>query len=128
MPLVTVTLRKPKAAAFKDAVLSAVHRALVASGVPEADRFQRVLELGEDDFRYDSRYPDIDGPPRGVDFVLVEILFSVGRSVKVKRKILGDLVAALSRDPGVSPDHVMVVFKETQWENWSFAGGRQIHA
>ena len=49
----------PKSAAFKHAVLDGVHRALVASGVPEADRFQRVLELAADDFRFDPRYPDL---------------------------------------------------------------------
>ena len=127
MPLVTLTVRKPKTAAFKDAVLSAVHGALVASGVPETDRFHRVLELDAADFRYDDKYPDLTSP-RDNDFVLVEILLSVGRSVKVKRKILADLLAALKRDPGLNPENVFVVFKETQWESWSFGGGRQIHA
>ena len=126
MPLVTVTLRKPKTPAFKKAVLAAVHSALVASGVPEKDRFHRVLELDAGDFQYDERYPDL-ASPRDDDFILVEILFSVGRSVKVKKKILADLMAALSRDPGANPENVLVVFKETQWENWSFGGGRQIH-
>jgi phenylpyruvate tautomerase PptA (4-oxalocrotonate tautomerase family) len=59
--------------------------------------------------------------------VLVQILLSVGRSVKVKRKILADLVAGLQRDLGIDPEDVMVVFQETQWENWSFAGGRMLH-
>ena len=126
MPLVTVTIRESKTAAWKDAVLSAVHRALVGSGVPEDDLFQRVLELGDEDFRYHPRYPDA-GMPRTRDFLLVEILWSVGRSVKVKRKLLAELVAGLRRDPGIDPEGVMVVFQETQWENWSFAGGRQIH-
>jgi phenylpyruvate tautomerase PptA (4-oxalocrotonate tautomerase family) len=126
MPLVTLTVRKPKSAAFKSAVLSAVHAALVASGVPEKDRFQRVLELDADDFRYDGEYPDL-ASPRTEDFVLIEILLSVGRSVKVKRKILADIMAGLSRDPRLDPEHVMVCFKETQWENWAFGGGRQIH-
>jgi phenylpyruvate tautomerase PptA (4-oxalocrotonate tautomerase family) len=127
MPLVTVTLRKGKSTEFKSAVLSAVHRALVASGVPEADRFQRVLELGPDDFRFDPAYPDVS-VPRTDDFVLVEVLLSVGRSVKVKRKILSDIVGSMATAPGLHPDNVMVVFKETQWENWAFAGGRIIHA
>ena len=127
MPLITVTVRKPKTAAFKAAVLAAVHSALVASGVPETDRFHRVLELDGADFRYDPAYPDLK-KPRDADFTLIEILLSVGRSVKVKRKILADLVAALAKDPGLDPDNVMVVFKETQGENWAFAGGRQIHA
>jgi phenylpyruvate tautomerase PptA (4-oxalocrotonate tautomerase family) len=127
MPLVTLTVRKPKPAQFKTTVLGAVHNALVASGVPETDRFHRVLELDADNFRYDPSYPDA-ASPRGDDFVLIEILLSVGRSVKVKRKILSDLIEALKKDPGLDPEHVFVVFKETQWENWSFAGGRQIHA
>ena len=50
MPLVTVTLRKGKSNEFKQAVLAAVHGALVASGVPEKDRFHRVLELGRTTF------------------------------------------------------------------------------
>ena len=127
MPLVTVTLRKGKSTDFKSAVLGAVHRALVASGVPEADRFQRVIELGPDDFRFDPTYPDVS-VPRTDDFVLIEVLLSVGRSVKVKRKILSDIIGILATAPGLNPDNVMVVFKETQWENWAFAGGRIIHA
>jgi phenylpyruvate tautomerase PptA (4-oxalocrotonate tautomerase family) len=127
MPLVTVTLRKGKSTDFKSAVLGAVHRALVASGVPEADRFQRILELGPDDFRFDPTYPDVS-VPRTDDFVLIEVLLSVGRSVKVKRKILSDIMGNLATAPGLNPDNVMVVFKETQWENWAFAGGRIIHA
>ena len=126
MPLVTLTVRKPKTPAFKSAVLGAVHAALVASGVPEKDRFQRVLELDADDFRYDGEYPD----PR----------FAADRGFRVDRD------PALSRpqcegeaqDPrgyhgrrvagsALNPEHVMVCFKETQWENWAFGGGRQIH-
>jgi len=127
MPLVTITVRPGKPAAWKHQILAGVHRALVASGVPEADRFQRVLELSETDFRYDGSYPDA-ASPRSADFVLVEILWSVGRSVKVKKQVLRDIVAALREAPGLDPEHVMIVFKETQWENWAFAGGRLIHA
>ena len=37
MPLVTLTVYKPKPAAFKSKVLDAVHAALVALGVPVTD-------------------------------------------------------------------------------------------
>ena len=127
MPLITLTIRKPKTPAFKSAVLAAVHQALVASGVPETDLFHRVLALDAEDFRFHATYPDLTSP-RDDNFVLIEILLSVGRSVKVKREILADLTAGLARDPGLNAEGVMVVFKETQWENWSFGGGRQIHA
>lgn len=126
MPLVTLTVRKGKSGEFKSAVLKAVHGALIASGVPEKDRFQRVLELSSDDFRFDPEYPDLS-VHRTDDFVLIEILLSVGRSVKVKKKILADILGGLSKEPGLNPDNVMVCFKETLWENWSFGGGRLIH-
>ena len=127
MPLVTVTVRKPKVVEFTSAVLAAVHQGLIDAGVPESDRFQRVIQLSADDFRYDARYPDL-ASARGDDFVLIEILWSVGRSVKVKRKLLAQVVEQISRDPGVDPEQVMIVFKETAWENWSFGGGRLLHA
>ncbi len=127
MPLVTVTVKGARAPVFKSAILDAVHRSLIAAGVPEADRFQRVLELNPENFRYDARYPDV-GSARGDDFVLIEILWSVGRSVKIKRKLVADVVAALARDPGLDPEQVMIVLAETAWENWAFAGGRLLHA
>jgi hypothetical protein len=125
MPLVTLTVRKPKSAAFKTIVLDAIHAALISSGVPAADRFQRVIELDADDFRFDSTYPDAR-TVRNDDFVLIEILWSVGRSVKVKKKLLEELAAGLTRS-GFDIENVMICFKETSWENWSFAGGRLIH-
>jgi len=127
MPLVTVTVVRPKTPAFKTAVLKGVHEALVASGVPPTDRFQRVLEQDPADFAYDARYPDLT-VDRGSEFVLIEILWSVGRSVKIKRKVVDDIIRAIARDPGVDPERVMIVFKETAWENWAFGGGRLIHA
>ena len=126
MPLVTLTVRQGKDTAFKSAVLEGVHRALVASGVPDTDRFHRVLELSADDFRFDPSYPDLTRP-RTDDFVLIEVLLSAGRSVKIKRKIAADLIAALREAPGLDPENVMLVFKETTWENWSFGGGRFLH-
>src|ERR1700719_2962632 len=107
MPLITITVRKPKAVPFTSAVLAAVHQGLIGAGVPETDRFQRVLALGEDEFRYDSRYPDL-ASARGDDFVLIEILWSVGRNVKVKRKLVADVVAQIARAPGVHPAHVLL--------------------
>jgi len=125
MPLITVTVRKPKSREFKAGVLDAVHAALVSSGVPPADKFQRVIELDAEDFRFDPTYPDLK-TERTADFVLIEILWSVGRSVKVKKKLLDELMGNLSRS-GLNPENVMVCFKETTWENWSFGGGRLIH-
>ena len=125
MPIVTVTVRKPKTAAFKSAILDAVHAALVGAGVNANDRFHRVLELGNDDFRFDPTFPDLQSP-RDDCFVLIEILLGVGRSVKVKRKIVSDAVERLTRS-GINPEQVMIVFQDVAWENWSPGGGRIPH-
>ena len=127
MPLITLTVVKPKSHEFKSGVLAAVHGALIASGVPETDRFQRVLELKAEDFRFDRRYPDLS-QDRDQDFVLIEILLSEGRSVKVKKKIVADILAGLTAAPlHLNAENVMICFKETRWENWVFGGGRFIH-
>lgn len=126
MPLVTLTLREARTADFKTALLDAIHGALVQSGVPVADRFQRVLTLAPEDARIDPVYPDL-ARPRTSGSQLIEILWSVGRSVKVKRALLADLMARLGA-LGIDAEEVMVVMIETAWENWSFGGGRQIHA
>lgn len=125
MPFVTITVRKPKTLEFKSNVLQAIHQALIGIGAPPTDRFHRVLELSEEDFQFDLCYPDVQGC-RDNDFILIEILWAVGRSVKIKKSFLNDLMSKLQLVE-VNPENVMVIFKETGWENWSFAGGRQIH-
>lgn len=126
MPLVTLTLLEPQTPAFKTAVLDAIHDALVQSGVPQADRFQRVITLAPEDARIDPTFPDL-ARPRASGSLLIEILWSVGRSVRVKRALLADLMARLAA-LGIDTEQVMVVLHETAWENWSFGGGRQMHA
>jgi phenylpyruvate tautomerase PptA (4-oxalocrotonate tautomerase family) len=126
MPFVTITVRKPKTSTFKNIVLDAVAAALVGAGASPNDRFHRVIELDPDDFRFDPTFPDL-ARPRTDDFVLVEVLLAVGRSVKVKKKIVGDIIEALS-SKGLDGEHVMIVFQDVPWENWSPAGGRIPHA
>ncbi|MBI3731239.1 MAG: tautomerase family protein [Burkholderiales bacterium] len=125
MPLVTITVCKPKSLLFKETVLNAVHAALIEAGVPEKDKFQRILELDPENFRFDTHYPDLH-KDRNQDFVLIEILWSVGRSVQVKKKLLDTLMKRLC-DKSMNPENIMVCFRETAWENWSFAGGRLLH-
>ena len=126
MPIVTITVRKPKSETFKSGILDAVHAALVSIGANPNDRFHRVLELDAVDFRFDLSFPDVR-TRRTDDFVLVEILLGAGRSVKVKKQILAGIVEKLSAG-GFDPENLMVVFQDVPWENWSPAGGRVPHA
>lgn len=126
MPLVTLTVRDTTPPAWRRQILDAVHTALVEVGVPPTDRFQRVLALDADSLVVDPAYPDVNGR-RGERFALVEVLWSAGRSVKVKRQMLQALAAALAQ-ADTDAEQVMLVFKETTWENWAFAGTRLLHA
>lgn len=126
MPIVTVTVRKPKSNDFKSGVLAAIQTALVESGVSPHDRFHRVIELDEQDFQFDATFPDVR-TSRTADFLLVEIVLGVGRTVKVKREILAGIVRGLSSQ-GFDPENVMVVFRDVPWENFSPAGGRILDA
>lgn len=125
MPIVTLTLRNPKTTALKTMVLDAVQAALVGVGVDPRDRFHRVIELGDDDFRYDAAFPDVR-TRRTDDFVLVEVLLGAGRSVKVKKQVLAAIVERLAAQ-GFDPENLMVCFQDVPWENWSPAGGRMPH-
>lgn len=125
MPLITVTVRKPKTTAFKDGLFDAVQAALAATGMPANDEFQRVLELDAEDFHFDTGYPDLSAT-RNDDFALIELLWAAGRSAQVKKQFLDDLMRRLGAS-GYEPENVMVCFKETTRENWSFAGGRVVH-
>ena len=126
MPIVTITVRRPKAVEFKADILRAVHQALVSVGVNPQDRFQRVIELDEHDFQYDAAFPDVR-TSRTSDFVLVEILLGIGRSVKVKKQLVAGIVDGLSAT-GFDPENLMVCLQDVAWENWSPAGGRFPHA
>jgi len=129
MPLVTLTVSDRMPASQRHALLDAVHDALVSVGVPQADRFQRVLALPPESFVFDGHYPAAEGSVARRDerFAIVELLWSVGRSLKIKRQFLDHLKEA-QQARGLDPEQLMLVFKETAWENWSFAGARLLHA
>jgi phenylpyruvate tautomerase PptA (4-oxalocrotonate tautomerase family) len=126
MPLVTLTVDKDESQQAIDGLLDGVHAALVAMGVPEKDRFQRVLRLDADCVRVDPTYPDLKRA-RSSRFVLIEVTLSVGRQIKLKRQFAQAVVRS-AEALGLSGEDVMILFKEVAWENWSFAGGRFVYA
>ena len=119
MPLATIYLCKPKPAALKFKGLYAALAALVASGVPQTDKFQRVIELAPEDFRFDPSYSDLQSS-RDQNFVLLELLWSLCTSAKAQRKLLTESC--------LNPENGVVSFKGTNWVNWTFGGGRAIRA
>ncbi|MBK1894368.1 tautomerase family protein [Chryseobacterium paridis] len=125
MPLITITSLKGRSKEEKQKIGEAIHEAIVESGVPPEDRFQRFLDLDPENLLYDRYYPNLE-KGRSENFIIIEILLSVGRSVKVKRKILESLITKL-KEQSFDPEDVFVSFQETAWENWSFASGEILH-
>ena len=127
MPLVTITQREGVAPQEQRVVGDIVHDALQQAGVPAADRFQRYLTLGAGQLSIDPTYPNLT-EPRSDRTVLIEILWSVGRNVKIKRQVTQFIAKELARRTGIAPRDVFIVFMETAWENWSFAAGELLNA
>jgi phenylpyruvate tautomerase PptA (4-oxalocrotonate tautomerase family) len=125
MPLVTVTLRKPKCREFKTHLLDSFYASLLEAGFHEQDRFYRILELETENFGYDPNFPDV-ATRRDDNFVMIEVLLGVGNSVRIKKQIVNGTVSRLSKH-GFDPENVMIVFQDVSWENWSPAGGRVPH-
>ncbi|MDB5848306.1 MAG: hypothetical protein JWP29_2058 [Rhodoferax sp.] len=126
MPIITVTAMGEKSKSFKDAVFDAIQDALAEVGVPKTNKFHRFLELAPEDFRFDATFPDARRA-RDADFILIEIVWSTGRTVPMKKKVLEKLASSLQAS-GLEPENAMVYFQETAWENWACAAGRLTHA
>ena len=126
MPIVTITVQGKKSSEFKERAFNAVHGALVEIGVNPKDRFLRLLELEASSFQFDPTFPDA-ASPRSEDFMLIEILLGVGRSVKVKRQLVQSMALRLG-EAHFDPEDGMVCLQDVAWENWAPAGGRMPHA
>jgi phenylpyruvate tautomerase PptA (4-oxalocrotonate tautomerase family) len=122
MPLVRISLRSGKPAAYRLAVADGIHRAMVDSlAVPEHDRFQIISEHAPDGLVYDPSYLGI---ARDDDVVLVQITLSAGRKPTQKREFMARAAALLAEKPGLAPRNLFINLVEVAWENWSFGEGK----
>jgi phenylpyruvate tautomerase PptA (4-oxalocrotonate tautomerase family) len=126
MPLVRISLREGKDAAYRRAVADSVHDAMVATiGIPAADRFQVVTEHGADGLIYDPGYLGIK---RSDDVVFVQITMSTGRTVEIKKALYGRIAENLAKNAGLRKEDVFVNLVEVVKENWSFGNGEAQYA
>ena len=81
MPLVRISLREGKPAAYRKAVGDAVHQAMVeAINVPPLDRFQVITEHKPDGLIYDAEYLGIR---RTDEVVFIQITLNAGRTLEL---------------------------------------------
>ena len=111
MPLVRIEMIKGKSAEYKKQVLECVHAGLEeALGIPDWDRFQRIVEIPREDFE--------TAPGKSDDFMIIELTLFPGRTKEQKGKAFEIITSKLSEKP---PD-VFIVINEPPLENWGMAG------
>jgi 4-oxalocrotonate tautomerase len=121
MPLVRISLAPGRGPDDRRAIADGVHRALVeTAGVPAADRFQIVEEVPGPDLHFS---PDYLGIARTEGVVFVQVFFSVGRSVEVKKALYTKMAENLAASPGLRKEDLVINLVEVAKENWSFGNG-----
>jgi len=117
MPLVKIEILKGKSIEYKKAILNGVHQALVeALMIPEHDRFQRIYELGKDDFEV---------PPDRTDrATIIEIKMFPGRSLEAKKNLYQCIIRNLKNYPGIDGYDVVIILLEPPLTNWGMRGGQ----
>ena len=115
MPLVKVSLLKGKSKEEKEALLNAIHAALIeAFKIPENDRSQRIFEFEPENFEI----------PEGKtsNYTLIEMDVFPGRSIEAKRKLYQTIVQNLQRH-NIQASDVLIVLNEPQLDNWGVREG-----
>lgn len=121
MPLVRISLREGKSAAYRKEIGDAVHQAMVeAINVPPLDRFQVITEHKPDGLIYDAEYLGIR---RTDEVVFIQITLNAGRTLELKKALYARIVEKLKQNPGVRPEDVFINLTEVPKENWSFGNG-----
>ena len=118
MPTVLIETRLPRPPADEEAIIDAVHAALVeAFRIPETDRELRLVQHAPHRMTCppDRAQPEL--------FTIITIDAFAGRSLEAKRALYAAIVARLA-PLGIPPDHVLTVLREHPLANWGVRGGR----
>ena len=121
MPLVRIDLMEGRSTEQLAAIGSSVQRALVEClDVPARDQFQIVTEHPTGRLIYNSGYLGIE---RTDGIVIVQILFSSGRSVAQKQAFYARVAELIAAAATVRPEDVVITLLENTREDWSFGRG-----
>lgn len=115
MPNVTIEVKKQYQKQQEEAIVNAVHAALMEGlKTPEWDRTIRLV----------VHAPHRFATPPSTDerYTLVDIDLFAGRSLQAKKVLYRAVVKNLGA-LGIPPDHVKVLLRESTAENWGIQGG-----
>lgn len=117
MPLVRVEIVAGKSPEYKKSILNCIHDGLaVALGIPDWDRFQRIVEIPREDFE--------TAPGKSDAFMIIELTLFPGRTREQKGAAIHQITANLSERLGIAPEDVFIIIQEPPNENWGL-GGKQ---
>lgn len=118
MPLVRIEMKKGKSIEYKKTVLDCVHCGLVeAFDIEEWDRFQRIIEIDENDFE--------TAPEKTDSFMIIELTIFPGRSKEQKKRAIQLITAKLCEKLSIVPSDVFIVMHEPPLENWGMGGNQK---
>jgi 4-oxalocrotonate tautomerase len=120
MPLIRISLRRGKPAAYRQAILDGLYEAMRETlNVPVGDQFMTISEHGAANFRYGAAF----GIARSDDLVLIQITVFNTRTVEQKKALFRRIVELLGESPGIRPEDVFVNVLDAAKENWSVGHG-----
>jgi len=120
MPLLHISLRTGKPAAYRQAIFDGLYRAMRETlGVPEDDQFMTITEHDPANFRTGSGY----GVARSEDVVYIQITVFDSRTTEQKKALFKRIAELLGENPGVRPEDVFVQVLNAPKENWSVGHG-----
>lgn len=120
MPIVNISMRAGKPAAYRQAIFDSLYRALrEALGVPEGDQFMTITEHEAANFRHGNAF----GVDRSDDLVYIRITVFDSRTVEQKKELFRRVAELLEESPGLRPQDVFVNVYDAPKENWSVGNG-----
>jgi len=120
MPIVNISMRAGKPAAYRQAIFDSLYQALrEALGVPEGDQFMTITEHEAANFRHGNAF-EVD---RSDDLVYIRITVFDSRTVEQKKALFRRIAELLEESPGLRPQDVFVNVYDAPKENWSVGNG-----
>ncbi len=120
MPIVNISMRAGKPAAYRQAIFDSLYQALrEALGVPEGDQFMTITEHEAANFRHGNAF----GVDRSDDLVYIRITVFDSRTVEQKKALFRRTAELLEESPGLRPQDVFVNVYDAPKENWSVGYG-----
>ena len=110
MPLLHISLRSGKPAAYRQAIFDGLYRAIRETlNVPDDDQFMTITEHDPANFRTGTGY----GVARSEDVVYIQITVFDTRTPEQKKALMKDITDAVVKNLQVQPDRVVVQIVES---------------